>query len=509
MKNGILILDFGSQFTQLIARRIREEQVYCEIHPCTMEFSSAFEIEGIILSGGPASVLGDDAPPFDPRWLELDVPILGICYGMQLLASKAGAILGVGEKREYGLASLEILKEHKLFNSVPKTSEVWMSHGDHVDALPEEWSILARSESGVIAAIAQGDSRFGFQFHPEVTHSEFGKQMIRNFVFDICQAKTGWTMKNFIAEQVKEIRSKVGDDHVICGLSGGVDSTVTAALLQKAIGSQLHCIFVDNGLLRHQERESVAQEFQDFDLHVIDASEKFLSELAGVTDPEQKRKIIGRVFIEVFDEVALELEKEHGEILWLAQGTLYPDVIESLSFKGPSATIKSHHNVGGLPETMKMKLIEPLRELFKDEVRVLGLELGMSEKRVYRHPFPGPGLAIRILSDVTEEKCTILRRADHIFMSEIENFGWYRKIWQALVVLLPVKSVGVMGDARTYESTVALRAVYSMDGMTARVVRMPWELLEKVSSRIINEVNGINRVTYDVSSKPPATIEWE
>lgn len=507
---GILILDFGSQFTQLIARRIREMKVYCEIHPCTEPFQSDWEYDGIILSGGPASVLGDTAPVVDQRWLSTEIPTLGVCYGMQLLAQYTGAILERGQKREYGQSTLHLSGEHHFTRGLPTESIAWMSHGDHVEEAGEQWQVLGRSDTGVIALMTHKQHPWvTVQFHPEVAHTEYGEPLLQNFVLGMCQSPQTWTMGHFITEQVSALQAKIGSDHVICGLSGGVDSSVTAALLQQAIGSRLHCIFVDNGLLRQGEREAVEQEFSELDLTVVDASSQFLMALDGMTDPEQKRKTIGRVFIEVFEREANRLSKIHGEIQWLAQGTLYPDVIESLSFRGPSATIKSHHNVGGLPENMNFALIEPLRELFKDEVRTLGLELGLSHQRVFRHPFPGPGLAVRMLGPITAERLSLLRRADHIFIEEIHNFGWYDKIWQAGVVFLPVKSVGVMGDDRTYEWTVALRAVHSKDGMTADVVRLPWELLERVSTRIINEIEGINRVAYDVSHKPPATIEWE
>ena len=510
MNEGILILDFGSQYTQLIARRIREERVYCEIHPCTMPYSDNVKVQGIILSGGPASVLGDEAPPFDVRWLDKKVPILGICYGMQLLSMHYGGTVATGGKREYGPSLLKVEQRAAILQQVPDSSTVWMSHGDHVEICPAGWTSLGFSESGALAMIQSADgAKVGLQFHPEVTHSVYGTQILQNFLFQLCRVERTWTMQNFVVEQVDLLRQRIGEDHVICGLSGGVDSSVTAALLQRAIGDQLHCIFVDNGLLRHQEREAVEAEFQDFDLTVVDARQRFHSELQGVTDPEEKRKTIGRVFIEVFEEEAEKISTSVGEIKWLAQGTLYPDVIESVSFRGPSATIKSHHNVGGLPEHMSMSLIEPLRELFKDEVRALGTELGLSEKRVYRHPFPGPGLAVRILGEITPDRVEILQQADHIFLDEIDKAGLYRDIWQALAVLLPVKSVGVMGDSRTYEWTVALRAVHSTDGMTAQIVHLPWSVLERTSTRIINEVMGINRVTYDVSNKPPATIEWE
>ena len=507
---GILILDFGSQFTQLIARRIREMNVYCEIHPCTEPFHEEWSYDGLVLSGGPASVLGDEAPKIDERWVQSTVPTMGVCYGMQMLAQRTGCQLERGIKREYGQSTLYIEQAHSFVAGVPKSSVAWMSHGDHVEAVGEDWLVLGRSDSGVIATIAHRENPWvAVQFHPEVAHTEHGQTFLKNFVLEMCSAPQNWTMGNFVAEQVDFLRSKIGTGHVICGLSGGVDSSVTAAILQKAIGAQLHCVFVDNGLLRKGEREAVQAEFSDFDLTVVDASEEFLTELNGVTDPEVKRKTIGRVFIEVFEREAQRLSTVHGNIDWLAQGTLYPDVIESLSFRGPSATIKSHHNVGGLPETMQFQLIEPLRELFKDEVRELGLEIGLSHERVYRHPFPGPGLAVRMLGPITKERLALLREADSIFIDEIRNFGWYDKIWQAGVVFLPVKSVGVMGDDRTYEWTVALRAVHSRDGMTADVVRLPWELLERVSTRIINEIRGINRVAYDVSNKPPATIEWE
>ena len=507
---GIVILDFGSQFTQLIARRIREMNVYCEIHPCTIPFQETWTWDGVIFSGGPASVLGDEAPVMDVRWLQITEPILGICYGMQMLALQTSCELKRGQHREYGQSTLHLTEAHPFTAGLPEQSVAWMSHGDHVDSVSDEWSILGRSNSDVIAVMAHKSRPWtAVQFHPEVAHTEYGERLLQNFVQDICQAEANWTMGHFIDEQIELIRRQVGEEHVICGLSGGVDSSVTAAILQKALGSQLHCIFVDNGLLRQGERDAVESEFQDLNLTVVDAKDAFLSALEGVTDPEQKRKIIGRVFIEVFDVEAQRISKAIGKVKWLAQGTLYPDVIESVSFRGPSATIKSHHNVGGLPERMNLALIEPLRELFKDEVRALGLQLGLSHERVFRHPFPGPGLAVRMLGPISEERLSLLRRADAIFIEEIRNFGWYDKIWQAGVVFLPVQSVGVMGDDRTYEWTVALRAVHSRDGMTADVVRLPWELLETVSTRIINEIRGINRVAYDVSNKPPATIEWE
>ena len=507
---GIVILDFGSQFTQLIARRIREMHVYCEIHPCTIPFQNDWTWDGVIFSGGPASVLGDEAPVVDERWLQISEPILGICYGMQMLAVHTACDLKRGLHREYGQSTLHITQPHPFVDGIPKESVAWMSHGDHVDSVTDKWSVLGRSNSGVIAVMAHNHRPWtAVQFHPEVAHTEYGERLLQNFVQEICQAKANWTMGHFIEEQVDLIRRQVGSDHVICGLSGGVDSSVTAAILQEAIGLQLHCIFVDNGLLRQGEREAVEGEFQDLQLTVVDAKDAFLTALEGVMDPERKRKIIGRVFIEVFDREAQRISTNFGNVRWLAQGTLYPDVIESVSFRGPSATIKSHHNVGGLPEKMNLKLIEPLRELFKDEVRELGLQLGLSHERVFRHPFPGPGLAVRMLGPIREDRLELLRRADYIFIEEIRRFGLYDTIWQAGVVFLPVRSVGVMGDDRTYEWTVALRAVHSRDGMTADVVRLPWELLETVSTRIINEIRGINRVAYDVSNKPPATIEWE
>ncbi len=506
----ILILDFGSQYTQLIARRIREQGVYCEIRPCTDgPPRSADPVKGLILSGGPSSVYDDDAPPFDSRWLDLDVPVLGVCYGMQLLARNAGGQVSKAERREYGFAQVET-RSSPLFEGVSGSTEVWMSHGDHVAEAPDGWSIIGGSDNCPVAAMARADGRrFGLQFHPEVTHSKEGTRMIRNFLFEVCGVTGDWTMGSFIEEQLRVIRQRVGSDHVICGMSGGVDSAVTARLLHEAIGDQLHCIFVDNGVLRKGERDSVANEFSELNLTVVDARDRFLSGLSGVVDPEAKRKVIGNLFIEVFEEEANKLVDSVGEIRWLAQGTLYPDVIESVSFKGPSATIKSHHNVGGLPERMRMKLIEPMRELFKDEVRLLGLELGMSEDRVYRQPFPGPGLAVRILGEVTEERVALLQEADAIVDQEIRSAGLYRDIWQSFAALLPIRSVGVMGDSRTYEQTAVVRCVHSTDGMTASIVRLPWEILERMSNRIINEVRGINRVCYDISSKPPATIEWE
>ncbi len=513
----VLILDFGSQYTLLIARRVREQGVYCEIRPCTDQAPTSLErerllgrLKGLILSGGPASVNDADAPPFDPAWLDLGVPVLGICYGMQLLAALGGGRVGQGGRREYGHAALKIEEHASIFAGLSAEENVWMSHGDHVELLPEGWRALARSSSGALAAMGDPSGRrFGLQFHPEVTHTREGVKILRNFLFQVCAVRADWSMGSFVEECVSALRAQLGDQHVLCALSGGVDSAVVAAILHRAIGHRLHCVFVDNGVLRKGERESVAAEFSELQLTVVDARQRFLDALDGVEDPERKRKIIGETFIRVFEEEAARLAERHGPIPWLAQGTLYPDVIESVSFRGPSATIKSHHNVGGLPERMHMKLVEPLRELFKDEVRQLGLELGLSEDRVYRQPFPGPGLAVRILGPINAEDLRLLCEADAIVDQEIRASGLYRQIWQSFAVLLPVNSVGVMGDSRTYERVAVLRAVHSTDGMTASVVELPWALLGRISNRIINEVRGINRVCYDISSKPPATIEWE
>ena len=518
---GILVLDFGSQYTQLIARRVRESSVYSEILPYNVPLSKIkeFSPKGIILSGGPSSVYADGAPLPDPGIFELGVPMLGLCYGMQLMAHMLGGKVAGSQRREYGRAELNVCfasgklntkdDTDALFRGISNNSFVWMSHGDKIETLPPGFDIIAKTGNSPYAAMSNPEKRFyALQFHPEVAHTAEGTNIIANFVFGVCGCKPEWKMASFIEESVREIKQKAGGDGVICALSGGVDSSVVAVLAHKALGDALTCIFVDNGLLRKDEAVKVMDMFQKhFHIKVVhvDAAQRFLDKLKGVTDPEQKRKIIGREFIAVFEE---EAKKIKG-VSYLAQGTLYPDVIESVSFKGPSAVIKSHHNVGGLPEVMKLKLIEPLRELFKDEVRAVGEELGLSEEVCWRHPFPGPGLAIRCLGEVTAEKLRMVREADAIVLEELKKAGLYRNVWQCFAVLLPVKSVGVMGDERTYDRAVAIRAVQSLDGMTADWAKLPYEVLGAMSSRIVNEVKGVNRVVYDISSKPPGTIEWE
>ncbi len=509
----ILILDFGSQYTQLIARNIRELNVYCEIQPCNKPIQYDADLKGVILSGSPCSVNDADAPSPDIAAMAAHLPVLAVCYGAQLLAKQAGGEVGKSAHREYGRAHLQDIGHDPLFVDVPQGTQVWMSHSDTIKKLPEGFKLIARTDSIPVAAFKASDAYakhavYAIQFHPEVTHTTDGRQILKNFLIDICGCKQDWTPAAFIQETVARIKAQTGGKKVVMALSGGVDSTVAATLIHKAIGDNLYCIFVDNGLLRKGEFEQVLEGYKHLGLNTkgVDARKTFYKELEGVSDPETKRKIIGRLFIEVFHDEALQLK----DVSFLGQGTIYPDVVESMSVHGgPSQTIKSHHNVGGLPEIMHLSLIEPLRLLFKDEVRRVGRELGIDDVFIGRHPFPGPGLGIRILGAVSEEKVKLLQEADAIYIQHLRDSGWYHKIWQAGAILLPVQSVGVMGDERTYEFTCALRAVTSVDGMTADWVHLPYDLLAKISSDIINQVRGINRVVYDISSKPPATIEWE
>ncbi|MBL7072400.1 MAG: glutamine-hydrolyzing GMP synthase [Candidatus Omnitrophica bacterium] len=511
-KEGILVIDFGSQYVQLIARRIRENSVRSVVESPKVSMDRIKEINpcGIIFSGGPSSVYDEGAPLFDPAIFDLGVPILGICYGMQVIGKIAGGKIKKSGRREYGRTRVKFKQANALFEGISEESVTWMSHRDKIETLPEDFQIIAVSESAPCAAFVNAaEDIYGVQFHPEVVHTDEGEKILENFLFSICKCEKTWTMKSFIEKKINDIRELVGEDQVVLGLSGGVDSTVSAVLLHKALGDKLHCIFVDNGLLRKNEKERVKDIFEKnikLDLHVASKEDKFLDALKGVTDPEKKRKIIGRTFIQVFEDSAKTLK----DVKFLAQGTLYPDVIESQSFfGGPSKTIKSHHNVGGLPEKMGLKLVEPLRDLFKDEVRKVGKELKISKELIERQPFPGPGLAVRIVGEVTRRRLEILREADWIIIDIAKKSGIYSKTWQIFGVLLPVKSVGVMGDNRTYENTICLRAVTSSDGMTADWAKIPYDVLAEISNKIINQVEGINRVVYDISSKPPSTIEWE
>jgi len=518
----ILILDFGSQYTQLIARRIREFNVFSVVLPCTVGLAQiqALAPVGLILSGGPDSVYDAGAPSADPKILEIGIPVLGICYGLQFIAHHLGGKVQPAPRREYGYAEVEMVSESRLFHGLPGTMDVWMSHGDEAKELPVGFVLTAKTDNALAAIENIERGIWAVQFHPEVAHTRNGMEMLRNFVLDICGAEANWTPEHFTQTTVQRVRTLVGDGHAICGLSGGVDSSVAAVLVSRAIGDRLTCIFVNNGVLRKDEFRKVQATMREslgLNVVAVDASERFLGKLAGVSDPEQKRKVIGNEFVAVFDDEAKRIfQSERGsmhsggeEIAWLVQGTLYPDVIESSSVHGPSHTIKSHHNVGGLPAEMKLKLIEPLRDLFKDEVRRIGRDLGMPDEIIERQPFPGPGLAVRILGEVTAERVAILQEADEIVVDEIKRAGLYRKVWQSFAVLLPVKSVGVMGDQRTYANTCVIRAVESEDGMTADWAPLPYEVLRTISSRIVSEVRSINRVVYDITSKPPGTIEWE
>ncbi|CAN5572995.1 glutamine-hydrolyzing GMP synthase [soil metagenome] len=509
MHESILIIDFGSQFTQLIARRVRELNVYCEIHPFNHLPEIDPSVKGVILSGSPSSVRETNAPsiPFDK--IRKKFPVLGVCYGAQLLALSSGGEVIPSKIREYGRANLKMINDHSdLFKNIPLDSTVWMSHGDTISKVPEDFEVVASTGDVRVAAFQiRNEKTFGIQFHPEVTHSTDGKKLLKNFVIDICGCKGDWTPAAFVEETIQQLKIQLKDDHVVLGLSGGVDSSVAAVLLHQAIGKNLHCIFVDNGLLRKNEFEKVLDSYQHLGLNVkgVNARDAFYTALNGLSDPEQKRKAIGKTFIDIFDQESHLIQN----VKWLAQGTIYPDVIESVSVKGPSATIKSHHNVGGLPETMKLKIVEPLRSLFKDEVRNVGKQLGIDPNILNRHPFPGPGLAIRILGEITPEKVAKLQEADNIFIEALKEKNQYQNVWQAGAILLPVQSVGVMGDERTYENVICLRAVTSVDGMTADWCHLPYEFLADVSNQIIRKVKGVNRVVYDISSKPPATIEWE